>query len=381
MSLEGKLEVRVAWDGHRIRDARIISTRPFAASRVLEGRTPAEVTATVPLLFSLCGRAQRAAAAHALVAAGAQVDAPGVPRDVVLETVQEHFWRLLIDWPQTMRHPVDAATIADVRRQIAALTGAQDAKSARERTVALHELAETLSATAAQKIFGMSPQVWLTLGDADELAAWTDRGATLPAQLLGLLLETMPRLGCSDVVLMPPPAREALMRTVAPAMARQAAFSSAPTWDGKPVETGPLARMSSQPLVVALAARDGNSVATRMTARLAELATLLVELNAPQADDRSISPVQSVPLARDEGLGAVQTARGLLLHRVCLQDGRVADYQIVAPTEWNFHPDGALVRGMLTIVADDSEALEQRTRLAVQALDPCVAFRIEVGHA
>ena len=88
-----------------------------------------------------------------------------------------------------------------------------------------------------------------------------------------------------------------------------------------------------------------------------------------------------MPLARDEGLGAVQTARGLLLHRVCLWDGRVAHYQIVAPTEWNFHPDGALVRGLRTIVADDSETLEQKARLAVQALDPCVAFRIEVGHA
>ena len=77
----------------------------------------------------------------------------------------------------------------------------------------------------------------------------------------------------------------------------------------------------------------------------------------------------------------MQTARGLLLHRVCLEEGRVAHYQIVAPTEWNFHPAGALVRGLRTIVTDDSEALEQRTRLAVQALDPCVAFHIEAGHA
>jgi len=381
MSLEGEIVVRVAWDGHRVRDARIASTRPFAASRVLEGRTPAEVAATVPLLFNICGCAQRAAAAHALAAAGAQVDASGLARDVALETVQEHFWRLLIDWPQTMRRPIDAASIADVRRQVGAVTGALDAMPARERTAALRELGEALSATAAQKIYGMSPAAWLTLGDADELAAWTDRGPTTPAQLLGLLLETMSRLGCSDVALMPPPLRETLMRTVAPAMARRAEFASAPTWEGTPVETGALARMRSQPLVAALAAREGNSVATRMTARLAELATLLVDLNAPQTVSRSTSPVQSVPLARDEGLGAVQTARGLLLHRVSLTEGRVADYQIVAPTEWNFHPDGALVRGLRTIVADDGEDLEQRMRLAVQALDPCVAFRIEVGHA
>jgi Ni,Fe-hydrogenase I large subunit len=199
--------------------------------------------------------------------------------------------------------------------------------------------------------------------------------------LLGVLLDTMPNLGCSDVPLMPFPAREALMQTVFPAMSGQPEFSRAPTWDGTPVETGALARMRSQPLVAELAARDGNSVATRMTARLAELATLLQELAAGPMDERSTSWIQAMTLAPDEGVGAVQTARGLLLHRVRLAGGRVAHYQIVAPTEWNFHSDGALVRGLRGLVTDDIPILEQRARLVVQALDPCVACTIEVGHA
>lgn len=381
MSLEGELVVHLGWDGHRVQDARVTSTRPFAASRVLEGKTPEEAVAMVPHLFSICGCAQGAAAVHALAGAGARVDAATAPIDVVLETVQEYFWRLLIDWPQTMHHAIDAATVSDVRRGIALHARARDGKPDPESAEALHELAETLSAAAAQKVFGMSPAAWLTLGDADALAAWTDSGITIPAQLLGLLLDTMPELGRSDVALMPPPARDALMQAVVPAMARQAKFSIAPTWDGSPVETGALARMRSQPLIAALVARDGNSVATRMTARLAELATLLVELCTQPLADRPPIEVQAVGLGRDEGLGAVQTARGLLLHRVCLAEGRVAHYQIVAPTEWNFHPDGALVRGLRKIVTDDRATLEQATRLAVQALDPCVGFRIEVGDA
>jgi hypothetical protein len=381
MSLEGELVVHLAWDGYRVQDARVTSTRPLAASRVLEGKTPAEAAAMVPLLFSICSCAQHAAAVHALAGAGARVDAARTSTDVVLETVQEYFWRLLIDWPQTMHHPIDAPSVARVRRSIASRTSEHDGKPAGEGTAALRDLAETLSATAAQKIYGMSPATWLTLGSADALAAWTHRGATTPARLLGLLLDTMPNLGCSDVALMPRPAREALIRTIVPAMARQAEFSSAPTWDGRPVETGALARMRSQPLVAALAARDGNSVATRMTARMAELATLLVELDAQLAQDRLRSEVQAMSLASDEGLGAVQTARGLLLHRVRVADDRIAHYQIVAPTEWNFHPDGALVRGLRQIVTDDGATLEQQARLAVQALDPCVAFRLEIGHA
>jgi Ni,Fe-hydrogenase I large subunit len=91
--------------------------------------------------------------------------------------------------------------------------------------------------------------------------------------------------------------------------------------------------------------------------------------------------VHSLTLVPGEGLGAVQTARGLLLHRVRLADGRVAHYQIIAPTEWNFHPEGALVCGLRGLVTDDGAVLDRSARLAVQALDPCVACTIEIGHA
>lgn len=381
MSLEGELVVRLAWDGYRVQEARVASTRPFAAARVLTGKTPADAVATVPLLFSVCGCAQGSAAAQALSAAGASIDDATTAADVMLEIVQEYFWRLLIDWPQTMRHDIDAASVADVRRRIAARRNGRDRKMLDESSAPMRELAAALSGSAAQKIYGMPPTAWLALGDARALRAWADAGATMPARLLGLLFETMPQLGRSDVALMPFPAREALMQTVVPALESQAEFSRAPTWGGLPVETGALARIWSHPLVAAVAARDGNSVATRMVARMAELATLLRDLADPSLDERPTSWVQAIALAPGEGLGAVQTARGLLLHRAGIADGRVVHYEIVAPTEWNFHPQGALVRGLRGMVADDGTMLEQKARLAVQALDPCVACTIEVGHA
>ena len=59
----------------------------------------------------------------------------------------------------------------------------------------------------------------------------------------------------------------------------------------------------------------------------------------------------------------------------------MAGYAIVAPTEWNFHPEGALVRGLVGSAADDAATLARATHLLVQALDPCVACEVEVGHA
>ncbi|MEO8675366.1 MAG: nickel-dependent hydrogenase large subunit, partial [Casimicrobiaceae bacterium] len=69
------------------------------------------------------------------------------------------------------------------------------------------------------------------------------------------------------------------------------------------------------------------------------------------------------------------------LHHVVIDGGRVAAYRIVAPTEWNFHPAGALVRGLATLAANDEPRLVREARLAVQALDPCVACCVEVAHA
>jgi hypothetical protein len=47
-------------------------------------------------------------------------------------------------------------------------------------------------------------------------------------------------------------------------------------------------------------------------------------------------------LAPGVGRALVETARGLLMHEIVLDGERIADYFIVAPTEWNFHPQGPL---------------------------------------
>lgn len=382
MTLEGELVVYLPWNGHRVERATLHSSRPFAASRVLAGKPPGEVVATVPLLFSICGGAQRAAAVSALAAAGA----PGVTcagtgdeLGVILETVQEYFWRVLIDWPKAMGREPFAPPVTAVR-QIAAKARRANGVTVRESATATRELGATIGALATKSIYSISPAAWLALGDSAGLEAWIERGAALPAVLLGEVMRQMPDVGRSDVALMPATTPDALISAVVPAMA-EPQFARTPTWDGVPVETGALARMCSQPVVAAQAARHGNAVATRMVARLAELATLLQELAGERRAAHAPSRIQTFALAPGEGLAAVQTARGLLLHRARLADGRVRDYQIVAPTEWNFHPDGALVRGLSGLAADDETALEQRARVAVQALDPCVACRIEVGHA
>jgi Ni,Fe-hydrogenase I large subunit len=79
-------------------------------------------------------------------------------------------------------------------------------------------------------------------------------------------------------------------------------------------------------------------------------------------------------------VGWAETARGLVVHRVRLNGDRVAGYRIVAPTEWNFHPEGAFAQGARRIEGE-ARAIEAKVQRLVASLDPCVGVRYEARHA
>src|SRR5690606_20191461 len=104
------------------------------------------------------------------------------------------------------------------------------------------------------------------------------------------------------------------------------------------------ARMHDHPLLTgALLARYGNGLLTRLAARLLELLALPQRmgelLNGPKLE-REIRQ-SGYGNGTGIGLGVVEAARGRLVHRVEAVDGKVVCFQILAPTEWNFHPEGA----------------------------------------
>ncbi len=351
MSVEGELFVRLEWSGARVEAVRIRSTRRDAASRVLKGRAPADALAWIPRVFGICARAQEAAARLALANAGADVGPVQDTGAVRREIVDEGFFRLLIDWPRAAAEEPDARTVAQAR-------GADDA---------------ALAALARERIFGEHASTWLDRRGYEDLVAWSATAATLPARLLGKLLAESPLLGRSGIALMPAPTRTSIEDKVLAAMAHDPEYARAPTWDGAPVETGAIVRMRHHPLVAAVIERDGHTAGARMTARLAELAHLVASPALPHAE--GFAP------AGGQGVGAVETARGFLLHLVRIAGGRVSDYRILAPTEWNFHPQGALASGLAGLTGRDGADVQRLARLAVHALDPCVACSIEVAHA
>ena len=65
--------------------------------------------------------------------------------------------------------------------------------------------------------------------------------------------------------------------------------------------------------------------------------------------------------------------RGLLLHWVQLDvQGQVLDYRVVAPTEWNFHPQGVLAKALTALAPQDTVSA---SALAA-AFDACVECQV-----
>ncbi|MBK6631879.1 MAG: nickel-dependent hydrogenase large subunit [Betaproteobacteria bacterium] len=153
-------------------------------------------------------------------------------------------------------------------------------------------------------------------------------------------------------------------------------FSQRPAWQGEPAETGALARQLGHPVLAREVGQYGATAAARLLARLLELAQLPEQLRQPRAVGiRCTSPRPG------SGIAAVETARGTLLHQVTLAGDHVAHYRIVAPTEWNFHPRGAFVRGLLGCPAKSETEARGAAGLLAHALDPCVAYEVSVARA
>jgi Ni,Fe-hydrogenase I large subunit len=359
MTVEGELIVRAEWDGARVTGIEIASTRPHVAGRLLAGRAVADAVAMVPRLFSICGRSQGVAAALACDAAAGRTPDAAVLREresaVRHEAAQEVLRRMLLDWPRLAGTAPDAAALADARHALAG------------------DASDVLRAIVKERIVG-AHNSWSAFDDADSGDRWLADAATPAASLIARLAGERPNFAASAVALLPADG-EAVARAIGAALAADAEFERAPSWQGAPAETGALARMHMQPWVAALVARGGRSALARLAARVVELVALL-RPDVPQ----HARVAGALPIAPGAGLGWVETARGLLVHAVEIAAGMVRRYRIVAPTEWNFHPRGALAAGLAGVAATGEDELRRLVHLAVESLDPCVAYRVEVSR-
>ncbi|UHH32809.1 HoxV [Pseudomonas veronii] len=329
----------------------IVGGRPALAATLLRGQPPQTAAHHLPLLYSLCGQAHRLTAALAVDTAlhGETPIDPNTQRLLEAETRREHVRRMLLEWPRLLGNP-------SVRPDLSQLHAWE------------HAPQQAMSAW-----LGESVAQWLEQWDAEPFSAldeWSQRSDHWLAHALADCREDAHALQLPVHALSLAGNTQAL-QVVAAQLREASDFALHPVAFGLPCETGSWTR-----------AREADpqryaSVWLRLGARLAELA----RLSLPQPAGLALG---ALALGPDEALAWSETSRGLLLHRVCLERMNagvlIRDYQVIAPTEWNLHPHGALAQGLATMSAGDP-ATRRRAELLIAAFDPCIGFTLELEAA
>ncbi|MDZ4252241.1 MAG: hypothetical protein U1A72_06670 [Sulfuritalea sp.] len=318
----GCVRLSLASADGRIGAVNVASERPQVA-QALRGRPAGAAVRLVPLLFALCGKAQGRAAELALAAArGAEFPAQ-IDAAIQHEALREHLWRWLLDLPPLLGEPA-------LKDEFVAAAG----------WVAGGQRAELAALLADRRIESLCRR----LGAMEGAAVGVPR--CLPALDARASLALWPQL--------------------------DAGFCARPHWQGAAAETGAIARRQGGAGSVAAT----GAFAARWLARLAELRDWAQD----HASVGAGGTASAVPVGMRRGRALVETARGLLMHEIVLDgepEERIADYFIVAPTEWNFHPQGPLAGWLAGRAAGDRAALQGFAAHAVAALDPCVRWELE----
>ncbi len=379
MTLAGSLHIDLQHRSGKATGVQIVSTRPDNVTQVLLGKTPEQLLDTVPLLFTLCGNAQAYAALLACRAALGIEHDPEIDSArnmlVQLETLREHTWRILLDWPDFVglvpdKKPLTALLKFDALFKRHLFRDGEAFKLGSRLNIDAAQIAQLLDELETlinSSIFNGRLADFQALSSETELQDWLRQNDAMPAKLLNYLYsQNWMATGQNDI---------ACLSTLNPEMLNQqlqqedlANFSRAPQWQGRCFETTLLNRQLSQPLIAELYSRYGNGLIVRIVGRLLEVDPLQL---------RQLSSAQSTS-SHGIGLAHVQAARGLLIHRLELHQGRVHNYRIIAPTEWNFHPEGLVAQGLKQLTATNPNDLQRQAELFINAVDPCVQYALHL---
>jgi hydrogenase large subunit len=163
-------------------------------------------------------------------------------------------------------------------------------------------------------------------------------------------------------------------------------WNKAPRLDGQVLETGALARQlaNGQPLIRALWQHSRGNVLSRVLARSLELARLvqLAEHYLRSIDPAGDNCVETNLPGYADAYGLCEAARGSLGHWLSIRDGHIANYQIIAPTSWNFSPrdrsgtPGALEAALVGAPVAAGETTPVAVQHIVRSFDPCMVCTV-----
>lgn len=362
LSFRNEIDITVLLSGATIADVAIKPRSRPPLTRLFAGKPAASLLPVLPRLFSLCSVAHHVAFQSAVEAAQGRQAPPATVRHRVTAVVVERLTELLrgLFVGQLVLDGTNAPAVRAVMQASALLGRADEAVPPALHRDAVEQIKAALGA------MGIA-------GEEDETLA---PGSTLAASVAG----------CNGRLVSQPEADPSFLTVaddldiVTRLLADGAAYSDAPDLCGRIPETGVWARRARREAVSPAEAGP----AARLKARVAEVARLCAWLDRGDAElDEGV--VASYRLGAGKGAAAVECARGRLHHAIVLDDeDRIVSFEFLAPTEWNFHARGPLVRSLKGATLAAGQQGQDAVRALVGSFDPCVGFSLnfrEAAHA
>ncbi len=375
--LSGTLSVRVDWHEGVIERMTLNSSRPRQVTQLLCGKPIDQALTLVPMIYSLCGVAQKVAALRAAESAlGLEVSAEvdQARRVLVLaETARELGLRLSQHWfADAVSGKSQAVKLIQWFTAVnAELQWALELNPTHGRKTDTLNYAVDLKAILHPMVGTESELGCVLFGNAEAnplKAHVRDLQEQFGAVKLNCAAAPLPGVKSNEL--------HSLLADTEHALAQDdgAQFAARPSWKGACHETSAWTRNRDVGLVVQGQSAGLSALALRFLALASELQVLPARMRSVEVcSGRLWQGTGAV------GIGAIEAARGLLIHRIELEGEIVRDYKIVAPTEWNFHPQGTLVQ-MLEGVKVSRERLYNLVEKLILLVDPCVDWEIEIGN-
>ena len=378
MNIEGQLTIQLTFGDNGIR-CKISSSRPLHASRIFIGKPIDTVLQTLPLLFNICGKAQAIAALRAAESLLNQQAEPEVESQrealIWLESLREQLWQIILEYPQYLGENVDTTLITQLTQAISQLSQAINkngnllTRAATANSIKQQKTWQTLKQTIEKNILAASSQQWLdTAWNIDD---WASQQQGLAARFVfWLQQQTWKHAGASLIPALSNWDDQQLQQHL---YTEGDSFTHLPDWNGMPHEVSWFTQQLHHPLLKSLSEECGNGIYTRVIARLIGIADLVQQLDNFFAGER-----QTLAYPANNGIAHVNAARGRLTHAIKMSGEMVERLHILAPTEWNFHPNGATAKGLENLQGTTTKELEQQAHCLIHAIDPCVGYTLSV---
>jgi len=383
MTVPGELIINLNQHQNRV-DSSISSSRPTHAARLFTGKSIEQTIQTLPLLFSICGKAQTITAVRAIESAQQRpaTDAIESHRQalVTLESLREHSLHILKDWPIFINEEVRYSDISTISSDFNTIFWSIDFKQllnsrlkSKDITSEQKRIWQRYKENLIKLIFADSQVDWnpSTLEQIDD---WAEKQQTTAGRLIyWLQQQPWQHAGSSTISLLPDIDQAQLITRLCN---KQENFVAQPDWQSQCYESSWLNQQQHQPLVSQAIAQFGNGIYTRLIARLITVAELIKQLDIFFTDQQHLNS----PISKQTGLAHIDAARGRLTHYVELEADTIIDLHILAPTEWNFHPQGVAAHSLRSLDNSDVDLLRLQADLLIHAIDPCVGYQLHINN-